>query len=174
MQHRRHIEPLYRQSIEGSAEGWIEWVRGHARTIGSAGVVVNADELLERFEFFDDWEERYSYLIDLGRKLNAMPDHLKTEENLVRGCISRVWLVVKEDGPPGALHFVADSDSVIVKGLIAIVLMLMSGRSPQDILDTDLSELFSRLGLDGRLTANRRNGFYSMIGRIHTLAAAAA
>lgn len=136
---------------------------------------MNAHDLIERFEFFDDWEERYTYLIDLGRKLKPMPEELKTEQNLVRGCISRVWLVQTDNGgDPQTLHFLADSDSVIVKGLIAIVLILQSGRTPHEILNADLTGLFTRLGLDDRLTANRRNGFYSMIGTIRALATAAA
>ncbi len=135
---------------------------------------MNADELVERFEFFDDWEEKYAYLIDLGRKLAPMDPGDKTDVNLVRGCISRVWLVGQtRETTPLTVHFDADSDSVIVKGLIAIVLMLQSDRTPEQVLAADLDGLFTRLGLDDRLTANRRNGFYSMLGRIRQLATAA-
>ncbi len=133
---------------------------------------MTVDELVERFEFFDDWEERYAYLIDLGRKLPAMPDELKVDANLVRGCLSRVWLAERVDaGEPPVITYLADSNTVITKGLIAIVLMLYSGRPAAEILVTDLRDVFERLGLDGHLTANRRNGFYAMLGRIKELAA---
>lgn len=132
------------------------------------------DDLAETFDMLGDWEERYRYLIDLGRKLEPMPPDEHTEENKVRGCMSQVWLSARtEAGPPLRLHFRGDSDAFIVKGLIAVLLALYSGCTAQEILDTDLHEAFSRLGLESNLTMNRRNGFYSMVERIRTLAAAA-
>jgi len=136
---------------------------------------MEANELIERFEFFDDWQDRYRYLIDLGRKLSAMDDALKTEESRVTGCMSQVWLVHSvESGEPRSIVFVADSDSHIVKGLIAVLLILYSGRTPRHILDVDIGEVFKRLGLDQHLSPNRRNGFYSMVGRIRAIAEATA
>ena len=134
---------------------------------------MQVEELVERFSFFDDWEERYAYLIDLGRKLSPMDEADKNAANLVQGCLSRVWLVeqVQQTDDGTQLNFHADSDSVIVKGLIAVVLMVYSGRTPEEVISTDLAGVFGQLGLDGHLTANRRNGFYSMIGRIRTRAA---
>lgn len=129
------------------------------------------DELADSFEMLGDWEERYRYLIELGRKLPAMPEAEHSEANKVRGCMSQVWLTAHENpGPPLRLHFNGDSDAHIVKGLVAILLMLYSDRTPQEILATDLHEAFSRLGLESNLTMNRRNGFYAMIERIKALA----
>ena len=122
------------------------------------------EEIAERFSIFDDWEERYAYIIDLGRKLPPFEEQAKTEENLVRGCISQVWLTSRFDGDK--IHFSADSDAVIVKGLIAIVLMIHSDKTPTEILALKVDDLFEQLGLGGHVTINRRNGFYSMLETI--------
>ncbi|MGM0575694.1 MAG: SufE family protein [Myxococcota bacterium] len=136
---------------------------------------MTVDELVERFELFDEWEERYRYLIDLGRKLPPMPEEAKTEETKVEGCISQVWMVAETvDGDRLRLRFVADSDAHIVKGLVAVLLMLVNDRTPQEILDLDMESLFGRLGLDQHISANRRNGFVSMIGRMKAAAREAA
>jgi cysteine desulfuration protein SufE len=130
------------------------------------------DELAETFDMLGDWEERYRYLIELGRKLEPMPEADHVETNKVRGCMSQVWLTAEtRPGPPLKLHFRGDSDAHIVKGLVAVLLMLYSERTPREILDTDLHEAFARLGLDNNLTMNRRNGFYAMVERIRTIAA---
>jgi cysteine desulfuration protein SufE len=129
------------------------------------------DELTEAFEMLPDWEERYRYLIELGRKLEPMPDAEHADANKVRGCMSQVWLTAQiEPGTPPKLHFRGDSDAHIVKGLIAVLLMLVSGRTPREILELDLNDAFAQLGLESNLTMNRRNGFYSMIERIKALA----
>lgn len=136
---------------------------------------MNVEELVENFELLGDWEERYRYIIDLGRKLSPMPEADHTEANKVRGCLSQVWLTHQlNPGPPATLEFRGDSDSHLVKGLIALVLMLTSGQTPQQILATDLASIFARLGLENHITMNRRNGFYSMVERIRTMASAAA
>lgn len=133
------------------------------------------DELADTFEMLGDWEERYRYLIELGRKLPPLAEADHNEANKVRGCMSQVWLTAQtEPGPPLRLRFQGDSDAHIVKGLIAVLLMLYSDRTPREILDTDLGEAFARLGLDGHLSMNRRNGFYSMVERIKAIAAQAA
>lgn len=135
---------------------------------------MNVDELIENFELLGDWEERYRYIIDLGRKLPPMPEADHTEAHKVRGCLSQVWLThTLTAGTPPILQFQGDSDSHLVKGLIALVLMLTSGKSPQEILATDLASIFARLGLENHITMNRRNGFYSMVERIRAMAAAA-
>ena len=135
---------------------------------------MNVEELVENFELLGDWEERYRYIIDLGRKLPPMPEADHTEANKVRGCLSQVWLTHQlNPGPPKTLTFHGDSDSHLVKGLIALVLMLTSGKTPADILATDLASIFSRLGLENHITMNRRNGFYSMVERIRAMATVA-
>ena len=133
------------------------------------------EELADTFEMLGDWEERYRYLIELGRKLPPLPAADHVEANKVRGCMSQVWMTAStEAGPPARLHFLGDSDAHIVKGLIAVLFMLYSGRTAQEIIDTDIGEAFARLGLEGHLTMNRRNGFYSMVERIKAMAAQAA
>ena len=126
------------------------------------------DDLVEDFELFEDWEERYRYIVDLGKKLPPMPEEEKTEDNKVRGCMSQVWMTsqVDDSTEPSTLSFRADSDAFIVKGLIAILLELYSGRTPQEITELDATEALTRLGLESHLSPNRRNGFVAMVGRI--------
>jgi cysteine desulfuration protein SufE len=130
---------------------------------------MTVDELVRRFSIFDEWEERYAYLIDLGRKLPLLADEHHIKENLVEGCLSQVWLVctLNDDN---IVSLQADSDSAIVKGLIGLVLMIYEAQTPTEILTTDLSNLFGELKLDSHLSANRRNGFMSMIGTIQSFA----
>jgi len=123
-------------------------------------------ELVENFSFFDEWTDRYRYLIDLGRKIPEMDSADKTEGNKVRGCQSQVWMVMNFDAAEGTLSFDADSDSAIVKGLIAILLALYGGTRPEEIMAADIDGTFSEIGLDSHLSPNRRNGFYSMVNRI--------
>jgi len=128
------------------------------------------EELAENFALFDDWEERYRYLIDLGRQLPAMDEALKIEDNKVRGCTSQVWLVADKDGE--AFVFTADSDAHIVRGLIALLLSAYQGKTAADIQATDIEKLFTEIGLDKHLSPNRRNGFFAMVERIRNLAQA--
>ena len=129
------------------------------------------EELLEEFEFLDDWEDRCEYLIDLGLEMPELPPEEKTEENRVHGCQSMVWMVteVTQNGQP-TIHIRADSDAMIVRGLIAVLLTIFSGRTPQEILSTDVKGIFSRLGLERHLSTTRRNGLYSMVERIRRVA----
>jgi cysteine desulfuration protein SufE len=132
------------------------------------------DELVDTFELLGDWEERYRYLIELGRKLPPMPASEKTEASKVRGCMSQVWLTHEvEPGSPPRLKFRGDSDAHIVKGLIAVLFELTSGRTPKEIAGTDVASAFTKLGLENHITMNRRNGFYAMVERIKAMAAAA-
>lgn len=133
------------------------------------------ETLVEDFELLGDWEERYRYLIDLSRKLPPMPPEEYTEANKVRGCMSQVWLAhQREPGSPPRLTFRGDSDAHLVKGLIALLLRIVSGKTAGEILATDVASVFARLGLDSHITVNRRNGFYSMAERIRQIAASEA
>lgn len=124
------------------------------------------EELIENFEFLDDWEDRYRYLIELGREYAYIPEEAKVEANKVSGCTSQVWMISEvRDGTP-RLHFEADSDAHIVRGLIAILLNAYSDKTPEEIGAIDIRDVFQRLGLDEHLTPNRRNGFFAMVERI--------
>ena len=127
-------------------------------------------EIIDEFGLFDDWMDRYQYLIDLGRRLPEFPDELKTEENLIRGCQSQVWFVPEEKD--GRLYFQAISDAAIVSGLIALLLRLYSGRYPQDILDTP-PDFVEALQLQSHLSPTRSNGLSSMLNAIRGFAAEA-
>ena len=132
---------------------------------------MNVDQLVENFAMLGPWEERYRYLIELGRKLPPMPADEKSEASKVRGCMSQVWLTAhRRPGPPPTLEFHGDSDAHIVKGLIALLFKLYDGRTPQDIAALDVKAVFERLGLENHITMNRRNGFYAMVERINLLA----
>lgn len=131
---------------------------------------MDAAELIERFSFFDDWQERYRYIIDLGMKLPPLEDVHKTEENKVRGCMSQVWMIHEVNGD--VIQFRADSDSHIVKGLISLLLSLYCDQTAANILALDIEHVFKSIGLDQHLSPNRRNGFYSMVGRIRGVAEA--
>ena len=133
------------------------------------------NELADEFDVLGDWEERYRYVIDLGKDLAPLSDAERSEPNKVRGCASQVWLVT-EPQADGSLTFRGDSDAHIVRGLIAILLKLYSGRAPAEILAFDAKAGFERLGLAGALSAQRSNGLASMVARIRRdaeLAAAA-
>jgi cysteine desulfuration protein SufE len=134
------------------------------------------DEIIENFALLDEWDDRYRYVIELGRTLTPLPESDHVEENKVRGCASQVWLVthVKPDGAGGPmLTFEADSDAHIVRGLIAILFALYSGKTAREILGTDAQALFDRLGLRENLTPQRSNGLRSMVERIRADADAA-
>jgi cysteine desulfuration protein SufE len=125
------------------------------------------DEMVDNFSLFEDWEERYRYLIDLGRTLPTMDNALKTDENMVRGCTSRVWMVA--DIKDGTLHFVADSDAHIVRGLIALLMVAYQDRPVSSLTGINIEEAFKAIGLDQNLSPNRRNGFFAMVERIRSL-----
>jgi cysteine desulfuration protein SufE len=121
-------------------------------------------EVIDEFDLLGDWEERYRHVIDLGRTLAPLSDEERNDANKVRGCASQVWLVT-ERGPDG-LSFRGDSDAHIVRGLIALLLRLYSGRTPADITAFDAKAGLARLGLSGALSAQRSNGLFSMVERI--------
>ena len=123
-----------------------------------------ADELAQEFDYLDDWESRYGYLIDLGAKLPPLDPHYKNENTRVHGCVSQVWLYA--DYQQGVMNFYGTSDSDIVRGLIALLLKLYQGQKPDDIIRHQPETFFNRLGLDKHLSASRSNGFYAMIQKI--------
>ena len=131
------------------------------------------EDLAAEFDVLGDWEERYRYVIDLGRELAPLSEDEHSDANKVRGCASQVWLVT-EPQTDGALRFRGDSDAHIVRGLIAVLLRLYSGRQHQEILDFDAKAAFAALGLAGALSAQRSNGLASMVARIRHDAGAAA
>ncbi len=125
------------------------------------------DAIRSDFALLDNWEERYRYVIELGRALPALPSQLRTDENKVRGCASQVWLASRPSSlRPGALQFEGDSDAHIVKGLVAILFALYQDKTPSEILDIDADRVFADLGLKEHLTPQRSNGLASMVQRI--------
>ncbi|MFC3194214.1 SufE family protein [Marinicella sediminis] len=126
----------------------------------------NQTEIIETFDMFDDWMEKYQYIIDLGKQLPPMDESLKTDDNLLAGCQSQVWLV--HEYKDGQLHFQANSDAAIVSGLIALVLTIYSDQTPQYIIDTD-PDFIETIGLSSHLSSTRSNGLNAMIEKIqHT------
>lgn len=136
-----------------------------------AGLPADAAELIENFEVLGDWEERYGYLIDLGKRLPDLPEAEKTEEHKVRGCMSQVWFV-RRDGGDDRLWWSGDSDAAIVRGLVALLQVLYSGRTRAEALAVDVDQVFAELGLERHLSVNRRNGFFSMVSKLKQWAAA--
>jgi cysteine desulfuration protein SufE len=132
--------------------------------------------IVENFALLDDWEDRYRYVIELGREMPPFPDALRTDANKVRGCASQVWLVSANapDGDGGPrLSFTGDSDAHIVRGLVALLVALYSGRTPAEVLAADPHGLFATLGLHEHLTPQRSNGVVAMVARIRADAEAA-
>jgi cysteine desulfuration protein SufE len=125
---------------------------------------MDLDELREHFELLDGWEERYRYIIDLGKQLGPMDDALKNEVTKVDGCMSQVWMLARDED--GVLRFVADSDAAIVRGLIAVLMIAYDGKTPEEIRALDVGPVFDGLGLAQHVSMNRRNGFFAMVQRI--------
>mgnify|MGYP006293425301 FL=1 len=127
------------------------------------------DEIIESFELLDDWEERYAYVIELGRMLPPLADDARTEANRVQGCVSQVWLNTRvADGAPDdpVLEFEGDSDALIVKGLVAIMIALNSGRPASEICRTDVEAVLDRIKLREHLTPQRSNGLAALVKRM--------
>lgn len=134
------------------------------------GETILADDILETLSFFDSWEDRYRYIIDLGKELPELPGALRTEDRLVRGCQSQVWIDVgKRDG---RLAMLVDSDAFIVKGLLAVVLAAYNNKTPTEILAFDVDAYFEALGLMQHLSPTRGNGLRAMVARIREAAVA--
>lgn len=134
------------------------------------GTDITCDDIVDTLSFFDSWEDRYKYIIDLGRELPELAAEQRTEDNLVRGCQSQVWLVSRREGD--RLYFDADSDAFIVKGLLAVVLAAYNGKRADEIRDFDIEGYFSSLNLLKHLSVTRGNGLRAMVQRIQASAAA--
>jgi cysteine desulfuration protein SufE len=128
-------------------------------------------EIAAEFELFDDWREKIEYVLDLGKRLPPIPEEQRIDANKVKGCQSQVWMVAEIDREDGRMRIVADSDAFIVKGLIALLLRLYSGRRPAEILDNPPA-VFEEIGLGAHLSPTRANGLHAMIKRIRQLATA--
>ena len=128
---------------------------------------MNIEEIKETFEFMDEWEDRYRYIIDLGRQLPDFDEKDQTEENRVHGCTSKVWLVYEKQGDK--LIFKGDSDAHIVRGLVSIILMIFSNKTPEEIIKTDAKAILSDLGLSQHLSPMRTNGIFAMVERIKAI-----
>ncbi|VAW06472.1 Sulfur acceptor protein =_ iron-sulfur cluster assembly SufE [hydrothermal vent metagenome] len=128
------------------------------------------NDVIETFEFLEDWEDRYKYIIDLGRGLPEFNDKDMTDDNRVHGCTSRVWLV--HELIDDKVIFRGESDAHIVRGLVALILMIYSGKSPAEILEIEARDILDQLGLEKHLSPMRTNGLFSMVGRIKSIAAA--
>ena len=135
------------------------------------GIDVTVDDIIDSLGFFDNWEERYKYIIDLGKELPVMDASLRTDEYLVRGCQSQVWLV--DEWRAGKLFFQADSDAFIVKGLLGVVLAAFNGKTPGEILAFDIDAYFTQLDLLQHLSSTRGNGLKAMVKRIQDRASRA-
>jgi cysteine desulfuration protein SufE len=129
------------------------------------------EEILEDLAFFDSWEERYKYIIDLGKALPAFPAELQTPERLVKGCQSNVWLEIA--GDKDKIEFLVDSDAVIVKGLLVLVLAAYDSKSPQEIIAFDIDDYFKKLDLERHISPTRGNGLKAIVSRINNIATAA-
>ncbi len=130
---------------------------------------MDINELIDNFEFLDTWEDKYRYIIELGEKLPPLDEKYHTEDWKVQGCQSQVWLLPTKDDN-GKISFVGDSDAMIVKGLIAIVLMIFNHKSPSEIKAVAVEDIFAKLKLEEHLSPSRRNGLLSMIDKIKNYA----
>ncbi len=129
------------------------------------------ERIAETFEFFEDWEDRYLYLTELGRRVPALPEACKVPENQVHGCVSNVWIVAdRDDSPTPRVSFRADSDTPVIKGILAILLAVYSGKSADDIDGVDADGIFAQLGIYDHLSPNRHVGVYAMIEKIRAIA----
>lgn len=132
---------------------------------------LSIDDVIETFSLFDDWEDKYRYVIELGRMLPEFPAEAKTDENKVRGCTSQVWILPRltDDNPP-KFYFDGDSDAHIVKGLVAITMLIYSGKTPSEAMEVDARAILDQIGLAEHLSPSRSNGLFSMIARIREMA----
>ncbi len=135
----------------------------HVKTLQEA-----ENEVIDEFSLFDDWMDKYEYLIEMGKSLKDYPEGKKTEDRLVKGCQSRVW--VDFEYKDGRIFFNADSDAIITKGIISLLIRIYSGRTPAEILSSDFS-VVEKIGLKENLSPTRANGLVSMIGKIREIAA---
>lgn len=129
--------------------------------------ILSLSEIQETFSLMDDWEDRYAYLIDLGRKLPPFLAENRIDDYIVKGCTSQVWMMLTIEGDKVRIE--ADSDAHIVRGLIALVIAVYDGQKTSDIAGVDMEQIFDGLGLSEHLSPNRRNGFFAMVGQIQSI-----
>lgn len=134
---------------------------------------MNLDEIVDIFDILGDWDQRYQYLVELGEKLPPMPEEFKTEDNKVKGCMSQVWVHAWRDRKqPEHIHFHGDCDTSIIKGVLALLIQLLDGKTSEEIQRLDVDEFFSRLQLDEHLSPNRHFGIYALVELMKQQAAA--
>ncbi|XOZ35112.1 SufE family protein [Halomonadaceae bacterium KBTZ08] len=134
------------------------------------GTDITTEDVRDGFELLDDWEDRYGYIMDLGKKLPPFPEAEKREENYVHGCQSQVWLIHWQDPETGRLYLLIDSDAMIVRGLAAIIMIALNGRTPAELLAVDIEGLFEELDLMRHISPTRGNGLRAMVEQIQALA----
>lgn len=127
------------------------------------GATTTINDVFDAFEFLEDWEERYGYIIDLGKSLPEFPESQRIEQNYVHGCQSQVWLIHRFDADSGKLFLMIDSDAIIVKGLAAIVLVTLNAKTPEEILSMDVEAIFEKIDLMRHISPTRGNGLRSML-----------
>ncbi|MCP5312204.1 MAG: SufE family protein [Chromatiaceae bacterium] len=126
--------------------------------------MLTPEEVIENFEFLDDWDARYTYLVELGEALPPLDERYRTEQNRVQGCMSKVWVcALRDPDDPDRLRYVGDCDTAVIKGVLALLIELVSGHTPQEIEAMDLDQLFDRLKLADHLSPNRHFGIYSIV-----------
>ena len=134
---------------------------------------MSVDELVEAFELLTEWEDRYAYISDLGEQLAPLGDDAKTDSNLVHGCMTRVWITgSRSDDRPEAISLKAEAEGPLIKGLVAMLLMMFGNKTPEEVLTTDADQLIDRLGLEEHLSPNRHVGMYAMVDKIKGIARA--
>lgn len=138
-----------------------------------AGADITADDVVDTLSFLDDWEQRYAYIIDMGKQLPPLPDELKTPEHYVHGCQSNVWLEARYDAANNRMRLAVDSDGLIVKGLAALVLSALNNQPPRTVVDYDMEAFFEKMDLIRNLFPSRGNGLRAMVARIKQEAEAA-
>lgn len=132
---------------------------------------MSIQELIDDFTYLDEWEDRYKYVIELGKKLEPLSEQEHNDVSKVQGCVSQVWLVCDQADTTGILQFRGDSDALIVRGLIAILLILYSNKSADEIMSIDARKVFEQLGLNEHLSPQRSNGLHAMVSRVREHAA---
>jgi cysteine desulfuration protein SufE len=134
------------------------------------GTKTTLEDVKDTISFLDDWEDRYGYIIELGKQLPGIPEADKTEENYIHGCQSQVWVVHEYDQASGKVNLLVESDALIVKGLAAIVMVAFNGKTPNEIVELDIEQVFADLELLRHLSPTRGNGLRSMVRKIKALA----
>jgi cysteine desulfuration protein SufE len=156
--------------MTSEGKGAIKMTQPQNTVLASAHDFAALDTIQQTFGLLENWEERYGYLIDLGKRLPVFPAACRTETHLVKGCTAQVWMVpIEKPADPESIFFLADSDAAIVRGLIALLMAIYQGKPKAQASKIPIEAIFSTLGLDNHLSPNRRNGFFAMVERIKGL-----